>query len=85
MSKERLSYHTVAVENLEQLRKDMMHHMRRHNYPTQEAFSRAMGRDGSWASGILRGHTKPPPFLLDLLGYERVLVYRKKETADEPQ
>lgn len=50
---------------------------------SQKAWAKQHNINEAFLSQVLRGEREPSPAILDPLGMERVVVYRKKEAAPE--
>jgi hypothetical protein len=53
----------------------------KNQYGTAFAASRALGISASYLSSVANGRKPPNQQLLDLIGWERVVVFRPKEPA----
>lgn len=51
--------------------------------PSQTAWAKANGISPAYVSDVIAGRREPGKLILDALGLERVITYRKKKEAKE--
>lgn len=49
--------------------------------PTQAAFAKENNISAQYVNDVIQGHRDPGPVVLDALGLEKVVSYRRKTTA----